>query len=258
MAIGIFDSGVGGLSIAHKIREVLPHEDLLYLADSAHAPYGEKSQQYITQRCSTIIQFLIGKGAKLIVIACNTATVSSIKALREEFFIPIVGVEPGVNTAVLGSNSGVVGILATTQTINSSAFQQLAQRVSKGVRVEVQACPGLVEQVEALTLNEAYTQALLEQYVQPLLAKGADSLVLGCTHYAFLAPVIEKVAGPDISIINTATPVALEVARRLDIEHLCTSQEGHGSELFFSSGQQDLAHRQFNALWGKAVRVEKI
>ena len=255
MAIGIFDSGVGGLSIAQQVRTLLPHEDLIYLADSGHAPYGEKSQQYILQRCTKIIQCLIDKGATLVVIACNTATVSAISVLREAFAIPIVGVEPGVKTAVKSCKSGVVGILATTQTLKSAPFQQLAQRFSNKIKVEAQACPGLVEQVEALHLTDHKTQALVAQYVQPLLNKGADHLVLGCTHYAFLAPVISQVAGPNVSIINTAIPVALEVARRLDVEVLASASTTAGGECFFSSGEQDLAHRQFNALWGNAVKV---
>ncbi len=258
MAIGIFDSGVGGLSIAQQVRTVLPHEDIIYLADSGHAPYGEKSVQYIQQRCTSIIQCLMNKGAKLVVIACNTATVSAISALREAFPIPIVGVEPGVKMAVLSSKSGVVGILATTQTLKSAPFQQLTQRFSNQIKVETQACPGLVEQVEALHLTGHKTQALVAQYVQPLLDKGADHLVLGCTHYAFLAPVIKQVVGPSVSIINTAIPVALEVARRLDVEGLASTSRAAGGECFISSGEQGLAHRQFNALWGKAVKVEKI
>ncbi len=258
MAIGVFDSGVGGLSVAQKIRELLPHENLLYLADSLHAPYGEKSASFINERARIIVQFLIDKGARLIVVACNTATVSCIKELREQFNIPIVGVEPGVKTAVANSTSKVVGILATTQTLKSPAFTALATQYSKNVKVEVQACPGLVEQVESLLLNDANTQVLVQQYVQPLINKGADKIVLGCTHYVFLAPLIQQVAGPNIEIINTATPVAQEVVRRLSARGLASNNRELGSDAFFSSGELELAMRQIKILWGENVRVERI
>ncbi len=253
MAIGVFDSGVGGLSIAQKIRECLPHEDLLYVADSAHAPYGEKSQHAIHQRCRLIIEFLLAKKVKLIVIACNTATVSAIKELRQEFTVPIVGVEPGVKMAI--ENRMVkVGVLATTQTIKSPLFNDLLARHEGHIKVELQACPGWVEQVEALQLNNSKTQALINQYVNPLLEKGVDKIVLGCTHYAFLAQLIKNLAGDNIEVINTATPVALEVMRRLDTERLISKSTTLGSEMFFSSGDLKLASRQIKALWGE-VRI---
>jgi glutamate racemase len=255
MAIGVFDSGVGGLSVAQKIRELLPCENLLYLADSLHAPYGEKSASFINERASIIVQFLIDQGATLIVVACNTATVSCIKELREQFSVPIVGVEPGVKTAVVNSTSKVVGIMATTQTLKSPAFLALATQYSQNVKVEVQACPGLVEQVEGLLLNDANTQALVQQYVRPLINKGADKIVLGCTHYAFLTPVIQQVAGPNVDIINTAAPVAQEVVRRLAAKGLVSNKTKLGTSAFFSSGDLVLAQRQMNRLWGENVSV---
>ncbi len=230
----------------------------MYLADSLHAPYGEKSASFINERASVIVRFLIAKGAKLIVVACNTATVSCIKELREQFSIPIVGVEPGVKTAVANSTSKVVGILATTQTLKSPAFINLATQHSQNVKVEVQACPGLVEQVEGLLLNDSNTQALVQQYVQPLINKGADKIVLGCTHYAFLAPIIQQAAGPNIEIINTAAPVAQEVARRLVAKGLVSSNSELGTSAFFSSGELVLAEQQMKILWGEDVRVEGI
>ncbi len=248
MTIGVFDSGVGGLSIAQKIRECLPHEDLLYVADSAHAPYGEKSPQAIHQRCRLIIEFLLAKKVKLVVIACNTATVAAIKELREEFSIPIVGVEPGVKMAI--ENRVVkVGVLATTQTITSPLFNDLVARHEGLITVELQACPGWVEQVEALQLNSAKTETLINKYVNPLIEKGVDKIVLGCTHYAFLAPLIKGVAGDNIKVINTATPVALEVARRLDTECLISKGTTVGNETFYSSGDLNLASRQIKILW---------
>ena len=253
--IGIFDSGIGGLSIARCIREILPNENLLYIADSVHAPYGDKSESYVKQRSSSIIQFLLERKVKAVVIACNTATVSSIQKLRSKYTIPIVGVEPGVKPAVFKTNSGVIGVLATTQTLNSISFNDLARGFSTNVKIEVQPCPGLVEQVEALSLESDKTEALIKKYVFPLLEKGVDNIVLGCTHYSFLAPIIRKVAGPNVEIINTDVAVAKETARRLEVECLLSTSTIPGSDEFWSSGVQSVAHKQFSLLWGEPVNV---
>ncbi len=254
-AIGIFDSGVGGLSIAHRIREALPNENLLYIADSAHAPYGEKTEAYISERASSIIQFLLTKKAKAIVIACNTATVSSIQKLRSRYSIPIIGVEPGIKPAAFKSSSGVIGVLATTQTLKSTSFNTLTKNFSSKVSVIVQPCPGLVEQVEALNLSGEKTEALVQKYVQPLLLKGADNIVLGCTHYAFLVPIIKKVAGSNVNIINTDTAIAKETVRRLNVEDLLSTSREPGNYEFWSSGDHYVARKQFSLLWGKPVDV---
>ncbi len=255
MTIGVFDSGVGGLSIASSIRQLLPNEDLIYVADSAFAPYGDKSVAFIEQRASAIITFLIQRKVKAVVVACNTATVSTIHKLRENHTIPIIGVEPGVKPAVLNSNSGIIGVLATTQTLKSSSFSELSRRFAGDVKIEVQACPGLVEQVEALKLDHHETDSLIKTYVSPLLEKGADHIVLGCTHYAYLAPAIQKLAGPDVKIINTATAVTNELIRRLDYEGLLSASNNPGRDEFWSSGHQAVASEQFSLLWGKQVDV---
>ena len=253
--IGIFDSGIGGLSIARRIREILPSENLLYIADSAHAPYGDKSEAYIYQRSSSIIEFLLERNAKAVVIACNTATVSSIQKLRANYSIPIVGVEPGVKPAVFKTRSGIIGVLATTQTLKSISFNALASSFSTHVNIEVQPCPGLMEQVEALNLDSEKTEQLIKQYVFPLLAKGADNIVLGCTHYAFLAPIIKKIAGPNIEIINTDLAVAKETARRLETASLLSTSTSPGNNEFWSSGALDVAQKQVSLLWRQPVNV---
>lgn len=253
--IGIFDSGIGGLSIARCIRDILPNENLLYVADSAHAPYGEKTEAYIYQRSASIIEFLLKHDAKAVVIACNTATVSSIKQLRASFNIPIIGVEPGVKPAVFKTSSGIIGVLATTQTLKSMSFNELAKAFSSNVKIEVQPCPGLVEQVESLILDGEKTEALIKQYVTPLLEKGVDNIVLGCTHYAFLAPLIKKIAGPNVEIINTDLAVAKQTARRLEIENLLSQCSTAGSNQFWSSGDRAIALKQISQLWGEAVEV---
>ncbi|MDH5611689.1 MAG: glutamate racemase [Gammaproteobacteria bacterium] len=253
--IGIFDSGIGGLSIARRIREILPNENLLYIADSAHAPYGDKSESYIYQRSSSIIEFLLERNAKAVVIACNTATVSSIKQLRANYSIPIVGVEPGVKPAAFKTRSGIIGVLATTQTLKSTSFNALANSFSTHVKIEVQPCPGLMEQVEALNLDSDITEQLIKEYVSPLLARGADNIVLGCTHYAYLEQSIKKIAGPNVEIINTDLAVAKEAARRLDNASLLTTNTVPGKDEFWSSGAPDIAQKQISQLWGETVNV---
>ena len=253
--IGILDSGVGGLSIARRIREILPNENLLYVADSAHAPYGEKSELYIYQRVSSIVQFLLERRVKTVVIACNTATVSTIQKLRSVYNTPIIGVEPGVKSAVLNTRSGIVGVLATTQTLNSMSFNNLARRFSANVEVVVQPCPGLMERVEALDLQGSQTEALVKTYLRPLLDLGADQIVLGCTHYAFLMPLIRKIAGPNVEIINTDLAVAKETARRLKEECIQATSTALGKDEFWSSGVQSVAEKQFGLLWGGVVNV---
>lgn len=252
--IGIFDSGIGGLSIARRIRELLPNENLLYVADSIHAPYGEKSEHYIQQRSDVITRFLMEKEAKAIVVACNTATVSAIRQLRADYTLPIIGVEPGIKPAALQSKSGVIGVLATSQTLKSESFNNLSRLFSESVRVEIQPCPGLVEQIEALDLNSETTQALVSRYVAPLIEKGADHIVLGCTHYAFLAPVIQRIAGPHIQVINTDTAVARETLRRLKNANRLSPSEAPGKMEFWSSAASELADQQIQQLWdGRAI-----
>jgi len=253
--IGIFDSGIGGLSIAHRIREILPNENLLYVADSNNAPYGEKSEAFILQRSETIIDFLLERQVKAIVIACNTATVSSIKELRAKYSIAIIGIEPGVKPAVFKTNSGVIGVLATTKTLNSHSFNELASIFSGEVKIVVQPCPGLVEQVEMLDINSDITEALISKYLNPLLLKGADTIVLGCTHYAFLYSTIKKVAGPKIEIINTDMAVARETARRLKNHNLLSTSSALGCEKFWSSGLLEQAQQQISLLWNKSATV---
>lgn len=253
--IGIFDSGVGGLSVSRSIREALPHEDLIYIADARYAPYGEKSQDFIAQRSATLVDYLLNKNAKAIVVACNTATVSTIHKLRAQFSIPIIGVEPGIKPAVSQSRSGIVGVLATQQTVNSESFSQLKERFSAEAQIHVQPCPGLAKQIESMALECDETRTLLTRYVDPLLKQGADTLVMGCTHYAFLTPLLETIVGPDIQIINTHTAVSRQVIRRLEKAGLCSNSSTTGTERFLTSGEPHQADRLFSTLWGEPVDV---
>jgi len=253
--IGIFDSGVGGLSVLQSIRARLPNEDLIYIADFLYVPYGDKSQDLITQRAVALTQFLLQKNAKAIVVACNTATVSAIQELRSLFSIPIIGIEPGVKPAGLATKSGTIGVLATQRTLASHSFNNLLNRLVSHRKVELQACPGLVEQVEKRALNGKETRRLLEKYVVPLLEKGADTLVLGCTHYPFLIPLIRDIAGKHIEVIDTGDAVAKQLGLKLHENALLSNQTKPGTEQFWSSAVLPNAQQNISELWGEPVTL---
>jgi glutamate racemase len=234
--IGIFDSGVGGVSVLREVRRALPHEDLLYAADSAHAPYGDKAPEVVTERTFAVVDFLIARGAKAIVVACNTATGIAVDALRRERPVPIIAIEPAIKPAVALTRSGVVGVLATSGTIASSRFASLVERVAGSARVIPQACPGLVEEIERGAFHSEKTRALVEQYVKPLVDQGADTLVLGCTHYPLIADVIADVAGPGVRVIDPAAAVALELRRQLEARDLLASAAHAGRLNVFGTG----------------------
>jgi len=249
--IGVFDSGIGGLSVLKEIRALLPHEDLLYVADSGHVPYGDKSEAYIQQRSLEIGAFLLAQGAKVLVVACNTATAAAVTRLRETFAVPIVGMEPAVKPAVAASRSGVVGVLATVGTLASAKFAALLSRYGSEVEIVTQPCPGLVEQVERADLDGPQTRDLVESYVLPLLARGADTLILGCTHYPFLRPLIAEVAGPDIAIIDTGAAVARQLRRVLGEAGLLTGSTTAGGASFWTSGDLGRLRHAVSTLWGR-------
>ena len=253
--IGVFDSGVGGLSVLREIRRELPGEDLLYVADSGHAPYGDKSRQMIETRTIAIAEFLLSRHAKAIVVACNTATGAAIETLRARFSMPIVAMEPAVKPAAESTRSGVIGVLATSGTLVSDNFARLHERFGAEVNILVQACPGLVEQVEAGDLSGDKTRALIEKYLTPLLAQQADTIVLGCTHYPFLAPLIREIGGPSIAIIDPAAAVARELRRRLAGANLLSAGNRKGTEQFWSSAQPDKTQPVISQLWESDIEV---
>lgn len=268
-AIGVFDSGVGGLSVLHHIRRTLPDANLIYVADSGHVPYGDKPLPYIEQRAVALTRFLIQQGADAIVIACNTATAAAAASLRSRFDLPILGMEPAVKPAVAATKSGIVGVLATTGTLESARFAALLERYAGEVEIIAQGCPGLVEQVEKGELNCAKTRELIARYTAPLLALGADTLILGCTHYPYLTPLIREVAGADITLIDTGEAVARHLQRRIQTE-LPTCTESFGkqilstaeglrtSEQFFTSGDASQVTNIISLLWGSAVEVTRL
>lgn len=234
--IGLFDSGVGGISVLREVRALLPQEDLLYYADSGHCPYGGKPAAEIQARACAITEQLLARGAKLIVVACNTATIAAVELLRDTYPVPIVGMEPAVKPAAAATRSGVVGVLATGAALAGEKFHRLVAAHAGGVRVITQPCPGLVEQVEQGALDAPATRALLQRYTAPLLAQGADVLVLGCTHYPFLRPLLQDVVGPGVTLVDSGAAVARQVRRVLEREQLLGGEGGAGTLEWLTSG----------------------
>ena len=257
-AIGVFDSGVGGLSVLRAIRAALPHEHLVYVADSGHAPYGDQSEAHITQRTLSVGNWLAEQGVKAITIACNTATVVAAKTLREQTHLPVVAIEPAIKPAVAMTRSGVVGVLATRQTVQSASVARLVALYGADKRIVLQGCPGLVEQVERADLHSADTEALLRQFITPLLEQGADTLVLGCTHYPFLRDLIQRVAGQGITLIDPAEAVARELARRLAEAGRLSAASQWGQVQFFTSGDVAQAQAVMSHLWDAPLTVQAL
>jgi len=251
--IGVFDSGVGGISVLKHIHTLLPNEDLMYVADSKFAPYGNKTPEFIQERAVWIADFLIAKGAKALVVACNTATAAAVDLLRQKYHLPIIGMEPAVKPAAAASKTGVIGVLATSGTLKSAQFAALLEHYGQQVEVVTQACHGLVECVERGELDSTATQDLLASYVQPLIAAGADTIVLGCTHYPFVRPLIENLVGDDVVLIDTGAAVAKELKRRLEDARLLNAETQIGQVGFWSNSTHADAEDIVMRLWGKRV-----
>lgn len=247
--IGVFDSGVGGLSILREIRQLLPADDLIYVADSGHAPYGDKSAEFVRTRSRRISQFLVDEGVKAVVVACNTATGLAVDDLRARFTLPIVAIEPAVKPAAARSRAKRVGVLATAGTLGSARFSSLVETFARDVEVLSQPCPGLMEQVEGGDFSGPATRALIAAYVEPLLAAGADTLVLGCTHYSFLAPTIRDVAGAGVELLDPAPAVAAELRRRLEANHLQAPASRQGTARFITTGSLSRTRDVLALLW---------
>lgn len=218
--VGIFDSGLGGLSVLRAVRTALPNESLLYVADSRHAPYGERDHAYIVERTLAMGDWIVSQGAKALVVACNTATAESIAALRERLPIPVVGVEPGIKPAAAQSKTRIAGVLATQVTLRSERFRQLVERHSADCRFICQPGHGLVEAVERCDIDSPSLSRLLAGYIEPMLEAGADTLVLGCTHYPFFDTAIRRIVGNRLALIDTSVAIARQLERILDTHGL--------------------------------------
>ncbi len=255
--IGIFDSGLGGLTVLEEVRKLLPHESLTYVADSAHAPYGSKPDVFIVERSLSLADFLVNEQhAKALVVACNTATAAAIKVLRERFDIPVIGMEPGLKPAVEATQSGTIGILATENTLKSEKFSTLLDAHGHRARILTQPCHGLVEAIEAGQASAPDTRAQLSQYLQPLLDAGADAIVLGCTHYPVLTPIIRELAGPDVHIIETGAAVARQLQRKLQ-EAKLAAETGESDIRFWTSGDPQRVATLASSLLGQTCDFQR-
>jgi glutamate racemase len=250
--IGVFDSGVGGLSVLAEIQRLLPDETLLYVADCGNVPYGEKTPEFIRERCSVMAHFFQQQGAKALVLACNTATVAGVADLRRDYpHWPIVGMEPAVKPAAAATRSGVVGVLATTGTLQSAKFAALLDRFATDVRVITQPCPGLVELIEDGDLHSPVLRKLLLGYVQPLLDAGCDTIILGCTHYPFLKPLLKQMIPTNIILIDTGAAVARQLQRLLAERELLATGPARAAQ-FWTSADPGHFSNILPSLWNSA------
>ena len=235
--IGIFDSGAGGLSVWREIVRELPQEDTVYVADQVHMPYGPRTEDELRRFCAAITRFLIAQDCKAVVVACNTASAAALKHLRETFpLLPSIGMEPAVKPAAGVTRSGVVGIMATPATFQGRLFRATAGRHASAVRLVSQVCDGLAEQVECGELDTPATEAMLRRYLQPMLAAGADTVVLACSHYPFLIELIRRIAGPGVQVIDPAPAIARHLRQTLDDRALLSLNTSGATHQFFSTG----------------------
>lgn len=248
--IGIFDSGIGGLSVLRHISEQLPREHVLYFADSAFSPYGEKTEEMVIERSLQITDYLIDQNCKALVIACNTATAAAIHLLRQKHpNIPIVGIEPGLKPASLLTQSRIVGVLATQRTLSSQKFQNLYNQLKDDTTFLLQPCPGLADCVEKNECDSEKAFLLLQKYIEPLLAQNADTLVLGCTHYPFLEKSIARVLnGRPIQMIDTGLAVTRQLIRLLKEHRLLKTSSEKARILAITTGNTDTLKEQFQQL----------
>jgi len=262
--IGFFDSGVGGVSVWHEVVKRLPHYETLYVADNAHCPYGPRPPEQVQRFSHSIARFLIDRGAKLIVVACNTASAAALASLREEFDVLFVGMEPAVKPASQHTETGHIGILATKGTVSGDLFRGTSQRYAEGATVHMQIGEGLVERVEAGQAYVPETEELLRRYLQPLIDSNVDQVVLGCTHYAFLLPVIRRIMPEGVTVIDPGTAVARQVERVL----MSRSPEWVESEAdlapqqptahFFASDRPDILAAIVEARIGWRPRIDEL
>ncbi len=258
--IAIFDSGVGGLSVLREVRRLLPDEAIFFFADQAHVPYGPRSLEQVRSFSEEITRYLLDRGAKLIVVACNTASAAALHYLRATFpQMPFVGMEPAVKPAAEYTQSGVVGVLATPATFQGELYASVIERFAQGVTVLQDTCPGLVEQIEKGKLDSEETRTILEAALAPMIARGVDRVVMGCTHYPFVIPLIEAIVGPDVGVIDPAPAVARQVARILDSHGLRAApraETGRGTVACLTSGDPARLSRLLPRLIGESCPVE--
>ncbi len=258
--IGVFDSGVGGLSVLRFIRQQLPFIPAIFLADQAHVPYGPRPLEQVRQFSEAVTRYLLGRGCKLIVVACNAASAASLQVLRQKFpLTPFIGMEPAVKPAAETTRTGVVGVLATPATFQGALYASVVERFASGVKLLTHTCPGLVAQIEAGELDTPRTRLILEDALNPMLAQGIDTVVLGCTHYPFVIPLIQQIVGPDVRVIDPAPAVARQVGRVLAAHRLNGHETtGPAPVEFLTTGESARLSALLEQLLGEPGDVNQI
>lgn len=257
--IGFFDSGVGGLSVLRALREKLPHESVLYFADQGHVPYGSRPLEEVRSFSKEITRFLLSLGAKIIVVACNTASAAALHTLRQVFpSVPFVGMEPAVKPAAESTQTGKVGVLATPATFQGVLYASVVERFAGNVSLFQDTCPGLVQQIENGQLDTPATRAILEKALGPMLAQGIDTVVLGCTHYPFVIPLIQEIVGPEVQVIDPAPAVARQAGRLLRTAGLLETVARTGGVQFYTSGDDQAFRNLLPRLLGEIGPVQKV
>ena len=252
-SIGIFDSGVGGLSVLREVRSQFPSEDLIYIADQAHVPYGDRSREEVLGFSQAIIRFLIQKHSKLVIIACNTASAVALAELRKVYpALPFVGMEPAVKPAAEETRSGVVGVLATPATFQGDLYASTVEKYARGIKILQDTCPGLVAQIEKGRIDGPESRLILEKAIKPMIAEGVDEIVMGCTHYPFVIPLIRDIAGEGIEVIDPAPAVARQAGRLLSEYDLLDRSGEAVRQDFYTTGDPDA----FSALLESLLGIE--
>jgi glutamate racemase len=257
--IGVFDSGVGGLSILRAMREQMPEENIIYFGDQGHVPYGARPMKQIQDFSEGITNFLLDQGSKLIVVACNTASAAALTYLREKFpAVSFVGMEPAVKPAAETTKTGKVGVLATPATFQGALYASVVERFAAGVELFQNTCPGLVSQIEKGELDSPETRAILEDALHPMLEKNIDTVVLGCTHYPFVIPLIKQIVGDNVRVIDPAPSVTRQAKRLLEVGEMRNSSEINGNVQYYTSGEVALVESVLPKLLQEDVLVQHI
>lgn len=257
--IGIFDSGVGGLSVLRVIRTQMPEESVIYFGDQGHIPYGPRPMEQIREFSEAITNFLLERDAKIIVVACNTASAAALKYLREKFAdVQFVGMEPAVKPAAETTQTGRVGVLATPATFQGALYASVVERFANGVELFQDTCPGLVQQIEGGNLDGPATRKILDEALLPMLAKKIDTVVLGCTHYPFVIPLIEEIVGENVRVIDPAPAVARQVKRLLEAGGMRNDRSARGDVRFYTSGDPGALKSLLPVLLGESGEVERV
>jgi glutamate racemase len=257
--IGVFDSGVGGISVLRAIRKQMPEETVIYFGDQGHIPYGPRPMEQIRDFSEAITRFLLARDAKIIVVACNTASAAALKYLREKFpAVQFVGMEPAVKPAAEHTQTGKVGVLATPTTFQGALYASVVERFANGVELFQNTCNGLVQQIEGGNLDSPETRRILEDALLPMLDKNIDTVVLGCTHYPFVIPLIEQIAGESVRVIDPAPAVAKQTERLLEARGLRNHIASRGKLRFYTSGDPEELRALLPMLLGESGEIQRV